>query len=68
MLMIFKDEFQILNPLPISNNQQPSVILEKTVIEDARFPEQAAQELIIKDGTVTTISGGQYNGFIQGSC
>ena len=68
MLMIFKDEFQILNPLPISNNQQPSVFLEETVIEDARFPEQAAQELIIKDGTVTTISGGQYNGFIQGSC
>ena len=66
--MIFKDEFQILNPLPISNNQQPSVFLEETVIEDARFPEQAAQELIIKDGTVTTISGGQYNGFIQGSC
>ena len=63
------DEFQILhNPINNKNQQQPSLVVEETVIEDATFPEQAVQELIIKDGTVTHIGGGQYNGFIQGSC
>ena len=51
-----------------NNQHQPSIVLEETVLEDATFPEQGAQELIIKDGTVTHISGGQYNGFIQGPC
>ena len=68
--IIFKDKFQILeSPLSIRNKQhQPYIVLEETVLEDATFPEQVAQELIIKDGTVTHIGGGQYNGFIQGSC
>ena len=68
--IIFQDKFQILkSPLPIRNNQhKPYIALEETVLEDVTFPEQAAQELIIKDGTVTHIGGGQYNGFIQGSC
>ena len=58
------------NPLLIGNKNkhQPSVIVEETVIEDATFQQQAVQEMIIKDGTVTHIGGGQYNGFIQGSC
>ena len=65
------NSFQILNNRPqevssINNNQrQASVKIEETVVEDARFPEQGAKEIIIKDGTVTQISGGQYNGFIQ---
>ena len=50
------------------NQHQQSVIVEETVIEDATFQQQAVQEMIIKDGTVTHIGGGQYNGFIQGSC
>ena len=58
------------NPLLIGNKNkhQPSVIVEETVIEDATFQQQAVREMIIKDGTVTHIGGGQYNGFIQGSC
>ena len=65
------NSFQILNNRPqevssINNNQrQASVKIEETVVEDARFPEHGAKEIIIKDGTVTKISGGQYNGFIQ---
>ena len=69
--MFFMNQFQILNnPLLIGNKNQhqSSVIIEERVIEDATFPQQAVQELIIKDGTVTHIGGGQYNGFIQGSC
>ena len=69
--MFFINQFQILNnPLLIGNKNQnqPSAILEETVIEDTTFPQQAVQEMIIKDGTVTHISGGQYNGFIEGSC
>ena len=55
----------------IGNNNkkgQASVVVEETVKEDARFPEQVAKEIIIRDGTLTHISAGQYNGFIQGSC
>ena len=65
------NSFQILNNRPqevssINNNQrQASVKIEETVVEDARIPEHGAKEIIIKDGTVTQISGGQYNGFIQ---
>ena len=65
------NSFQILNNRPqevssINNNQhQASVKIEESVTEDARFPEKVAKELIIKDDTVTRISGGQYNGFIQ---
>ena len=65
------NSFQILNNRPqevssINNNQrQASLKIEETVVEDARFPEHGAKEIIIKDGTVTQISGGQYNGFIQ---
>ena len=65
------NSFQILNNRPlevssINNNQhQASVKIEETVVEDARFPEQGAKEIIIKDNTVTQISGGHYNGFIQ---
>ena len=69
--IFFINQFQILkNPLLIGNIDQnkSSVIIEETVTEDATFPQQAVQELIIKDGTVTHIGGGQYNGFIQGSC
>ena len=69
--MIFIHLFQIMNnPLLIGNKNQhqPSVIVEETVIEDATFQQQAVREMIIKDGTVTHIGGGQYNGFIQGSC
>ena len=69
--MFFINQFQILNnPLLIGNKNknQPSVIVEETVIEDATFQQQAVQEMIIKDGTVTHIGGGQYNGFIEGSC
>ena len=36
-------------------------------MEDATHPEVVAQEIIVKDGTVTHIGGGQYNGFLQGS-
>ena len=69
--MFFINQFQILNdPLLIGNKHQhqSSVVIEETVVEDATFPQQAFQEVIIKDGTVTHIGGGQYNGFIQGSC
>ena len=69
--IFFINQFQILNnPLLIGNKNQhqSSVIIEETVEEDATFPQQAFQEVIIKDGTVTHIGGGQYNGFIQGSC
>ena len=69
--MFFMNQFQILNnPLLIGNKNQhqSSVIIEESVEEDATFPQQAFQEVIIKDGTVTHIGGGQYNGFIQGSC
>ena len=63
------DEFQILhNPISNKIQRQPSFVTEETVIEDATFPELPVQELIIKDGTVTHIGGGLYNGFIQGSC
>ena len=63
------DEFQILhNPISNKIQRQPSFVTEETVIEDATFPQQVVQEMIIKDGTVTHIGGGQYNGFIQGSC
>ena len=48
-----------------NNEDQTYVKIEESVIEDARFPEKVAKELVIKDGTVTQISGGQYNGFIQ---
>ena len=50
-----------------NNQRQPSVVVEETVIEDATFPEQVAQEITIKDGTVTHIGAGPYNGFMQGS-
>ena len=50
-----------------SNQRQPSVVIEETIIEDSTFPEQVAQELIIKDDTVTHIGAGPYNGFMQGS-
>ena len=52
----------------ISNDKsirQPSVIIEETIEEDAIFPEQVAQEVVIKDDTVTHIGAGPYNGFIQ---
>ena len=63
------DEFQILhNPISNKNQRQPSLVVEETAIEDGTFPELPVQELIVKDGTVTHIGGGQYNGFIQGSC
>ena len=48
-----------------NNQHQPSVVIEETVTEDATFPEQVAQEIIIKDDSVTHISAGSYNGFIQ---
>ena len=51
-----------------NKKDQASVVVEETVKEDARFPEQVAKEIIIRDGTLTHISAGQYNGFIQGSC
>ena len=69
--MFFINQFQILkSPLLTGNKNQnqPSVIVEETVTEDATFQQQAVREMIIKDGTVTHIGGGQYNGFIQGSC
>ena len=43
-------------------------MVQETIIEDSTFPEQAVHEIIIKDGTVTHIGGGHYNGYIQGSC
>ena len=49
------NSFQILNNRPqevssINNNQhQASVKIEETVVEDARFPEHGAKEIIIKD-------------------
>ena len=48
------------------NQRQPSVVVEETVVEDATFPEQVAQEITIKDDTATHIGAGPYNGFIQG--
>ena len=39
--------------------------IEETIEEDAIFPEQVAQEVVIKDDTVTHIGAGPYNGFIQ---
>merc|ERR1719410_2788689 len=43
----------------------PLKIVEETVIEDLSVPEIIAQEVIIKDGSITTIGAGPYNGFIQ---
>ena len=69
----FVNLFQVLNNqlqqvLNKNNNQrQPSVVIEETIMEDATFPEQVAQEITIKDGTVTHIGAGPYNGFVQGS-
>jgi len=43
----------------------PLKIVEETVIEDLSVPEIIAQEVIIKDGSITTIGAGPYNGFVQ---
>ena len=64
-LQIPNNQPQEVSSININNQRQASVKIEETVVEDARFPEQGAKEIIIKDGTVTQISGGQYNGFIQ---
>ena len=67
----FLYQFQILNnpsKIRYDNIRQPSLVVQETITEDSTFPEQAVHEIIIKDGTVTHIGGGQYNGYIQGSC
>ena len=64
--LFFTNLFQVLNS-QFKKQNQPSVVVEETVIEDATFPEQVAQEITIKDGTVTHIGAGPYNGFMQGS-
>ena len=43
----------------------PGKVVEEVIIEDASVPEIIAQEVIIKDGTITHIGAGPYNGFIQ---
>ena len=43
----------------------PGKVIEEVIIEDASVPEIIAQEVIIKDGTITHIGAGPYNGFIQ---
>ena len=49
----------------IEDDLRPLKIVEETVIEDLSVPEIIAQEIIIKDGTITHIGAGPYNGFIQ---
>ena len=45
-----------------------SIVLDLNFIEeDATVPEQVAQEIIIKNGNITHIAAGPYNGFLQGS-
>ena len=58
---------QVINNNNTNNQRQPSVVIEETVLEDAIFPEQVAQEITIKDDTVTHIGAGPYNGYLQGS-
>ena len=51
----------------IEEDITPTAIIEETIIEDATVPEIIGQEIIIKDGTITHIGAGPYNGFLQGS-
>ena len=48
------------------NNQQQQTIVEETVLEDATVPEQVAQEIIIDGRTITHISAGPFDGYLQG--
>ena len=48
------------------NNQQQQIIVEETVLEDATVPEQVAQEIIIDGRTITHISAGPFDGYLQG--
>ena len=49
----------------IEEDLGPTAVIEETIIEDARVPEQVAQEIIIKDGTITHIGAAPLNGFFQ---
>ena len=43
----------------------PNKVVEEVIIEDASVPEIIAQEIIIKDGTITHIGAAPLNGFFQ---
>ena len=56
---------QIVIEEEIEEDLGPTAVIEETIIEDARVPEQVAQEIIIKDGTITHIGAAPLNGFFQ---
>ena len=56
---------QIVIEEEIEEDLGPTAVIEETIIEDARVPEQVAQEIIIKDGTITHIGAAPLDGFFQ---
>ena len=68
-IMELKDDLEEEDIMELKNDLEealpPLKIVEETVIEDLSVPEIIAQEVIIKDGSITTIGAGPYNGFIQ---
>ena len=60
-------EYQTTGHLFQTPNNQQEIIVEETVLEDATVPEQVAQEIIIDGRTITHISAGPFDGYLQGS-